>query len=302
MAYHRSADPVLVVESGLHRTARAVLAAGSNQIGTTDDQDIVLRDLTSTGTAFNLLNQDGRVLVQAIDTPVYFQKSKPLFPGQSKHCSSVSHFTCAGIAFSLEMPEPNRTPSITRGRPWPALYTFALIGSVMVALMIAGSLRTWSGQASATSLDTTGTAQEAPKFSHTAFKPSEPINAVLNRLRRRLAESDLESITLTAEPDGSIKAHGQVRPQETAAWHEMGRWLDNATGGRTVLVDDVQATAEPQPLSVQAVWPGKDPYVIDGNGDKRLIGSVLPTGWIINAIDRKRVLVKRGDQVIAVRF
>ncbi len=90
-------------------------------------------------------------------------------------------------------------------------------------------------------------------------------------------------------------------PQQMDQWREAQRWFDSGSGGQTVLVSRVTATAAP-PLAIQAVWPGPHPYVIDGNGEKLFAGAMLHGGWTVDSIAADHVLIRRGSQTLAVRF
>ena len=300
MAHDQSVAPILIVESGLHRTARAALAAGRNRIGTTDDHDIVLSDLLSPGTPFWLEHCDGKVLLQAVDATIDLPGRKQLAPGQSKRCPDGLRFTGGGITFRLDM--PGAAPAQRSGL---MTYMPACIGAVLCLAMLTTVVRL-DAAAPPKALDlaseTTGSLPAPAGPNAPAVQPVRPAGAVLESLRQHLDGAGLESITLTTQPDASIEARGLIAPQQDGAWREAGRWFDTVAGGRAVLVDQVRVATEAPPLAVQAVWPGNSPYVIDGNGDKLFIGSLLASGWTISGIDAKRVLVKRGDQTLAVRF
>ena len=121
-------------------------------------------------------------------------------------------------------------------------------------------------------------------------------------LNRQLALAGLDGISVGLQPDGGVVASGRIIPPRAEAWHAAVRWFDTAAEGRAVLVDRVEVSSVAAFLQIQAVYTGRTPYVIDGEGQKLFIGASLPDGAVIQKIESQRVLVKRGDQVVAVRF
>lgn len=303
MPNERSTAPTLIVEGGVHREARASLKAGPNRAGAAPDNDIVLFDLGPAKTPFALNYRGGAVVLHAVDAPVELSGRKILAVGTSKRCSDGLRFTSGGIPFRLELASPklNRPaqPVRFRLRSYLPVLTGGLLCTALLGLVASLNLAP-SVEASGISSETTGSIPATAVQS--ASESGQQLAATLQGLRQHLAGSGLDSIALSSEPDGSIEARGQIMPQQQTAWLEAGRWFDGTAGGRAVLVDQVRISAEAPPLKVQAVWPGRSPYVIDGSGDKLFIGTILPSGWTISGIDAKHVLVKRGDQTLAVRF
>jgi hypothetical protein len=303
MAYAHAASPVLFVESGLHKAARTALGVGQNRVGAALDNDIVLSDLPA-GTSFVLDHWDGGVLVQAVDLYVDLPGHKSLAPGRSRRFIGDTRFISGGVAFRLEIREAAPALLATPRRSKILTYGSASLGGALCIAML-NVVASVNGAPSAKTPDitfeTTGSIPVSTA-DHVVAKSSEETGATLESLRRHLAVSGLDAITLTAEPDASIEARGQITPQQDAAWRETGRWFDTVARGRGVLVNQVRVSAEPPPLAVQSVWPGHDPYVIDGSGDKLFVGSVLQSGWTISGIDAERVLITHGEQALAVRF
>jgi hypothetical protein len=297
----------LVVETGIHQTARAVLSAGRNQVGRSQDDDIVIADLRNPGTSFALEHRGRSVVLCAADAPIEFLGGKSLQCGQSRRCASGIRFSSGGIAFRLEIAALGpRTPisstSSRFGSRMPVVATGLL---AVITLTTFVSLKAMP--AAVSSVDAKDAKEELTGSIPSASAQAVPSAAQRQRLalaslQQHLANVDLSSLSLTAKPDGSIEASGKISKDQEAAWREVGHWFDGIAGGQVVLVNAVSVAAAPQPLSIQAVWAGPNPYVIDGNGGKNFIGTTLPSGWTISDIDRTRVLVKRDDQVLSVRF
>ncbi|UDL94590.1 hypothetical protein LGH83_19180 [Lichenihabitans sp. PAMC28606] len=297
MAPQATPSTALLVESGVHRTARSALSHGCNRIGSSADNDIVISDLPPGGTAFLLTCENGRTTIEARDATVDLSGRKVLQAGRSRRLPPGASFTSCGVSFRLDgsaLALPARQRASLVANHLPAFVIGVLCTgmlSLVASLNAAPALHPVER-----SIETTGSIPAA----RPVILPE--VSAVVDAFRQKLATTGLEAVTLKAEPDGSIEARGQITPQQAGAWHEASRWFDGAAGGVTVLVDQVSVASDPPPLTVQAVWPGRNPYVIDGSGGKLFIGAILPSGWVVSAIDATRVTIKRGDQITAVRF
>lgn len=313
MANMFPAPPTLVVEDGVHRAARARLCSGRQHVGTAPDSDIVVTDLGPAGTRFALEIEASRVTLHALATPLVLSKGRALKPGRSRRCRGDTRFRCCAVSFRIEAPAaPLRAAGTRRlGRAWslPGLAAAGLVAALLSVL----SLSNTTSKADAPLMAAQGAgpdpaASRSGTFQPFASLPPRPSPAVhrADALRLRLAaylsQAGLGSIVVKAQPEGSIEADGQIAPQQAAVWREVGQWFDGEAAGQVVLVDRVRVAVEPPPLTIQAVWPGRRPYVIDGSGDKLFAGSMLANGWTVSGIEAGRVVLKRGDQVLAVRF
>ncbi len=299
----RNVSAVLIVESGVHQSARAVLANDRSHVGSSAANDIVISDLQVSGTALTLEHR-GQDIVLHADAPVEFAAGKSLAPGKSTRCVSDVSFASGGVSMRLEItgycPEtPFRWVPL-----WPEarLLIAAAVVVAAIVLLIAVSFRAAPVDVqSEDAKEMTGSISTA--MSRKAASSSDQGQvAAIESLRQHLTAVDLGSLAVTAQPDGSIVAQGQISKVQRATWQEAQRWFDNLARGQVTLVNAVGVAAEAKPLSIEAVWPGSIPYLIDGNGDKHFIGSTLSSGWTVAEIDRTHVLIKRGDQSLSVRF
>ena len=303
MTLDRSALPALTVEGGIHRQARAPLARGINRVGSTADCDIVVTDLDHDAPCFSLTVVDGAVVLEPLGLTVELQ-GRPLTPGRTRRCADGARFTCGGVAFRVETASTGAEVAVTKRRSLGWSVPVTAVGVLLASLLIALAPSTAAPPAPSRPASDEAAASVPVDFHAAPVPASRTSTATLLRdIGRRLAAANLDAITLAAQPDGAIEARGQIAPQQLQAWRDVGRWFDGvASAGRTVLVDQVRVGADAPPLTVQAVWPGRRPYLIDGNGDKLFVGAVLANGWTVDGIDATHVLVKRGGQVLAVRF
>jgi hypothetical protein len=301
MAHEVSA--ALVVESGVHHAARAELTAGLNRVGRSTDNDIIISDLQMPETSFALECRGREVELRAGDAEIELVGRKPLARGASRSCVNGLRFTSAGITFRIEIAATDSAAPAESGRSSFGWRLPAVATSVLATIILAVLVSFRAAPLTARPNNVVTTTSSIPPASGQGVASSQSRQQfALEQLRRHLAAVDLGSLVLTAQPDGSIEARGQISKAQETAWREVGHWFDSMAGGQAVLVDAVTISAEVQPLAIQAVWLGQNPYVIDDSGDKLFVGSALPSGWTISGIDRSHVVVKRGDQILAVRF
>ena len=312
----------LTVDGGVHHGARVTLPLGSARVGSDLGNDIVVSDLPG-GTSFRLDQTAGAISLQAEETGVSLPGDVMLHPGQSRSCSGEVSFACGGIAFRVVGLKPSmvtKPASKRMSRTLARRVALAAVLAIAFVTLMPGleSVPAAGGRLShnplpaalmtsasaAISTDVTGAVPAvSPKLQAMVVAPSANTPAQLaTLLRQRLVASGLDAVALVTQPDGSLEAKGQVSPQREVAWRDVSRWFDGVAGGRLVLVDQVRFAVEAPPLALQAVWPGRHPYVIDGDGEKLFVGTVLSSGWTISGISADRVLIKRGDQLQAVRF
>jgi hypothetical protein len=299
VAIEAATIPTLIVESGVHRGARVQLAPGPNRVGSEPDNEIVLSDLEPAETGFILeCVPRSAVVLRAVELPLALADGKRLLPDQARRLTRNTRFSSGGIAFRVEAGHVVRPGRLGRAPLKVAIAGIASVAAlfaVLVALHAAPS--SIALPSSASSADITG--------SITAWHrrdSDDRTNLAMRNLRQHLDDRGLDAVVLTARSDGAVEARGQILPPQKAVWQEVGRWFDGQGGGRVVLIDGVSVSASEQPLTIQSVWPGTNPYVIDGSGGKLFVGTVLASGWTISSIDRARVLMQRGDQSIAIKF
>ena len=295
----------LVVEEGAHRAARVSLEPGRVQVGPGAECDIIITDMEPAG-SFVLEVSDNTIKIGSCKQALSVEKAGDLRPGQSLLCGNGTRFSSGGISFRVEAPEAKRA--------------FARIGSVRLVSAVVGAAACIVGTAALVAhmgprsgprspmaavvrsptadLQSTGSVGARPS----SISLSDRSARLLQEFRKHLVSKGLDSVVLKANPEGAIEASGQIPVQQGDIWREASRRFDALDGGPLVLVDRVTLVTEAAPLTVRAVWPGELAYVVDGSGEKLFVGSVLPTGWTISGIDAKRVQMRRGDQVLAVRF
>ena len=292
--------PSLIVEGGLHRTAVAQVPVGGISVGSDAGSAIVVSDLPA-ASAFRLTWDRRAILLEAVECDAAVN-GRRLARGRSRVIKRASTFTSGGIAFRLEWPQ---APVATSAPAWRR-QSFAAGVACTIALTATAALvaaPSWppgprlAGPPQVAAVSLPAASELAPPV-----KPVHSGVALLGDFRRQLASAGLDGISVDLQPDGGFAASGRILPVKGEAWRAAVRWFDGAAKGRAALLDRVEVTNAATALQIQAVYTGLTPYVIDGEGQKLFLGASLPDGSVIQTIESRRVVVKRGDQLVAVRF
>jgi hypothetical protein len=299
--------PSLLVEGGIHRSAAVEVPVGESDVGSDAANHVVVSDLPAR-TAFRL-KWDGRSLVLSAVGCDADVDGKALCRGRDRRLKRSSSLVVGGIAFRLNLPITADTAGsggLFRGsRSFGACFAggvacvAALAGTALIAApsLPSAPMRFPNELRQTTGGGTAKVVVVAPEAKH-----ARDSTALLKDLRQRLASVGLDEVSVDTQSDGAFEAVGRVVPAKSEAWRAAVRWFDTAAAGRAVLVDRVNVAVAGASLQVQAVYTGLTPYVIDGEGQKLFIGASLPDGSVIQKIEGRSVVVKRGDQLVAVRF
>ena len=129
---------------------------------------------------------------------------------------------------------------------------------------------------------------------------SPTLQGAADALRQQLTTAGLTAIEIVSDA-AAITAKGSIDPTALGKWRDVQQWFDRTFGIAIVLTSQVEAKSPSPgaPLTVQAIWAGAGSYVIDGRGQKLFAGAVVGDGWIVDQIERKRVLLRRGADFLA---
>jgi hypothetical protein len=298
---------LLLVEGGIHRSAGAEVPVGESDVGSDAANDVVVSDLPAPK-AFRL-KWDGRCLVLSAVGCDADVDGKALRRGRDRRLKRSSSLVVGGIAFRLKLPvtaDDAGFGGLPRGS-WRFGAGFACFAAgIACAATLAATALTAAPSPPMHDPDgapeMTGRGAAQVDAIETKEKHARDSATLLQDLRQQLASAGLDEVSVNIQPDGAVEAAGRIVPAKGEAWRAAVRWFDTAAAGRAVLVDRVTVTAAAASLQVQAVYTGLTPYVIDGEGQKLFIGASLPDGSVIQKIGSESVLLKRGDQLVAVRF
>jgi hypothetical protein len=283
---------LLTIEQPGLRPIPARLGLGCHKIGKAVDNDIVLFDEGLDDLHFEL--ETGRpVRLRALGGTVFCADGMELSSGAVRIIDeSHVHFSAGNTSFRIDLPEA--APAPPHRSSW---LKSSLLG-------VAGVVAVMSVLAAISILKAVAVSRPfVPLVSAVAERPPAPNAAqVLPEMIARLNENQIETIDLKVLADGSVRAGGHIAPAQEAAWRQIEHWFDGAYGGRVVLVNQVDKKGGTAPLTVQAVRPGVDGYVIDGEGNKLFIGAIVKDGWRLVSIGSDQLVLRRVSQTLSLRF
>jgi type III secretion protein D len=127
------------------------------------------------------------------------------------------------------------------------------------------------------------------------------LKGAADALRQRLAAAGLTTVEIASDAT-AITARGSIDSAALGKWRDIQQWFDSTFGIAVVLTSQVEAKplSPSAPLTVQAIWAGAGPYVIDGRGQKLFAGAVISDGWVVDRIEQNRVVLRRGADLLAV--
>ncbi len=284
----------LTVENGPQAGASLLLKPGSNLVGSDLDSDIVVTDGLMAAGHF-MVECGPAIVLRALAADVHLQGGKRLGPGETYTACGQVHLMAGSTRFRMDAPKSSVSSVSLDWRS--RLAGPAAIAIAAVALLVIQVPRGDSSVSPRPPLDGTASLRVAKVV------PSVPTSAdLVEALSGRVLAAGLSEVRSGIGADGAVDVSGSLSPGQQAAWADIKHWFDDRYGGRAVLVDHVGVSMPTAPLSVAALHPGASPFVIDRTGHKLFPGSELPDGWRVDSIEPTRVLVRRGDQVLAVRF
>ncbi|KEZ63307.1 SMAD/FHA domain protein [Pseudomonas amygdali pv. tabaci str. ATCC 11528] len=122
---------------------------------------------------------------------------------------------------------------------------------------------------------------------------------------RSWLEGALQDARLTQlrveERGGQLNVEGAFPAAQKSSWLQIQQAFDTRFGQHIVLTPNVQAStalAAPR-VRFQAVWFGRNPYVIDEHGKRVYPGALLPDNWRLESIEGNQVRLVRGDERFA---
>jgi hypothetical protein len=131
-----------------------------------------------------------------------------------------------------------------------------------------------------------------------SMKPVQPASVDAEQaLKAHLAEVGLDHLNLNTQ--GSyFQVSGEVSVGEMQQWQATQRWFDERYG-RTHLLHGAVSLRQVLPtprVRFQAIWTGKDPYVIGDRGQRLYPGASVNDGWMIRRIEPGQVILARDGQ------
>jgi type III secretion protein D len=147
-------------------------------------------------------------------------------------------------------------------------------------------------------------ASAAAPFQRAALPGPETTGAAADALRQHLLAQRIATIDVKPGA-GTVIAAGSITPERQAEWQSAEIWFDETFGQKVMLKSDVAILpAKPVkvPITIQSVWLGDTPYLIDGEGRKYFVGSMLRDGWVLEKVEEGKVLISKDKQPLILRY
>lgn len=278
----------LDVLSGIHHGVRAPIDAEGCTIGSSPVCDLVLADKDVASEHVQLRFYGKQVAVNAIGGAVLIEGSPALKRGYG--CRVKLPITLVVGEAKLRIARNGAAgPMIKRWVPYAAVLAVAIAMVPVVAV-----------QAGISGLLPQRPVSQRDQLMVGSVPMSQSVQSdeeIIHALRERLEQANLGTLALSA--DGRrIDVSGQLPPDRMNDWRDIQRWFDRSHGGRYVLTSLVSAAtvANAPHFVFQAVFFGKNPYVVDARGERRYPGAALPDGWMLKSVENGRIVVVRGGQ------
>ncbi len=288
----------LEVLSGVHSGVRTPIEGASCAIGSSWNCDVVLADKDVAPDHLRLRFYGKLVAIDAIGGDVAIEGRQSLVRGYG--CRVNLPVTLSVGEARLRIARDRAEGQAMRRWATYAVGILAVVAAPVLALQ-AGLFEFMPRQAMA---------HAEPSREYVASIPAQPFpgmpasaslaasdSDVANGLKERIETAGLDTLTLSA--DGRrIEVSGEIPAARMTDWGEIQRWFDRTHGGRYILTSLVStaAVANAPSFTFQAVWFGKNPYIIDARGERRYPGAPLQDGWMLKAIEPGGILVVRDGE------
>jgi type III secretion protein D len=301
----------LNVLSGLHAGSDVIFGETALVVGGDLNSDVVLLDQGIALQHVRLEPKSTSLMVQAL-APDVTVNSEDLEVNGTTEVSFPVLIEIGPVALRIDGPAPPALAVIdafnSAVASVPKRPSFRLPASVIVAIMaLAGLVLVVYPFIQMTSdLGSAPTEQPELSMGGAAASMGLPASSLdpedgAAHLRRDILAAGLQSVTAAAV-DGHVEATGTLTPDLQDSWQAIERGFDEKYAGRLLLIDKVAITSAPTApkLGFEAVSLGEEPFVVIA-GRRHKTGSVID-GWSIVAIERARIVIRRGDQSLSLTY
>jgi hypothetical protein len=282
----------LRVTKGKHAGAVQDLQYMPLVIGSSLDADIVLTDEAVLTKHLRLTPGVSTAGLEPLDGEV-LSEGRSIYPGGKAQVRYPLRIALGGAELEIAQ---KRVAGL---RPAANLALLGALFAIFAAIIYSGI----AGKGSSLH-----TLQEPAPAAATLVKLAGPdtelTKAAAEALRFHLASLNIDTVTIT-QGEGTVGAHGTVEAERKDDWHSLEIWFDENFGQHVVLQSNVSAAPENRPkapIALQAVWAGKFPYIIDGEGNKHFEGSKIRDGWIVEKIEEGGTTIRKGKEALMIKY
>lgn len=286
----------LIVKTGRHTGATEALDAKASVLGSSLDSDIVLTDSSVASAHVRLLPTERGLDVEAIGGDVVSPKETI---AQGNH--ALLRYPAEISLGDVQIEVVGMAGASSLSIPQRAMVIGAAVGFVFflgARAYLNEPVQRVQSAASAPVSEGTGPDSQSGRQSVAEAK------AAVEAFGEHLQSMGLQSILLTSRP-GTVLASGTLEPERKDDWQAAQMWFDGKYGPRLSVQADVVFASRKMakaPIAIQSVWAGQFPYVIDGDGNKFFEGAKLKDGWRLDKIEDGRILIKRDQDTLSVKF
>ncbi|WP_434681702.1 SMAD/FHA domain protein [Pseudomonas sp. R1-18] len=290
----------LEILDGLHKGIALALDKAVYRVGTASDTDLILGDAGVAARHLVLRLAGAQLAIEATGGDVGIMDANGnatlLQQGHGQRVRMPVELRIGEARLRLRGSQPladhaaASKSSLTPSAPGRRAIVLA---SLLVLLMLSGALAFGMR-----------TEPQAPTQLHSALHTSPMHTPTVEQARAWLDQSlkDAElSQVQTRAYGGQLTVEGSYPAQLKDRWLEIQQTFDARFGQHVVLTPRVQAlaaVAKPR-VRFQAVWFGRNPYVIDEHGKRLYPGASLQDNWVLEGIEGGQVRLVRGHERFA---
>jgi len=280
----------LDVLSGIHHGVRAPIEGNACTIGSSPTCDLVLADRNVAPEHLRLRFYGKQTAIDAVGGAVVIEGRQSLERGYGCRVKLPVNLIIGDAKLRIGR-NSTSAPTVRRWAPYAGAIVLALVMTPIMAVQagISDLLPKKAAHALPGDKLTVGSVPIRP-----ALHSDQDVVAIL---RDKLEKANLGVLSISA--DGRrIGISGQIPQEQMNAWRDVQQWFDRSFGGRYVLTSLVSAAAvaDAPHFIFQAVFFGKNPYVVDARGERRYPGASLQDGWMLKSIENGQILVVKGEQ------
>jgi Inner membrane component of T3SS, periplasmic domain/Inner membrane component of T3SS, cytoplasmic domain len=290
------------VLEGSHAGATLELGAGKYRFGRSHDADVVLTDAGLAPLHFSIELAKKGASVTSMEGPVTLDGCAAAASKDSARLHFPFELAVDGVRLRVDGPEAANWGQVAfrwydRCEDWVKkqnrTHVIAALAIVPIAIFALGATGTTGEVADASQADLSRTTTSAM-----------PVSKAVEILQSKAVEAGLPA-QLVIEPAGeAIAVRGTLAQDQMAAWQRVRQDFDAAFGNRYAFDSQItMGSAATRPLlDLQAIWSGSPPYVITMSGERLGEGDRLISGWTIETIESRRVVLSQGDQRVTLTY
>lgn len=302
--------PELRVVGGLHKGVCVALEGDSYSLGSTANEDIVLRDagVKPQHAVLRIVGQDVRVEAMGGDLTVGGELllvghgCRLRMPVDILIGEASLHLSRNGDSTSLIAKHVQ--PAIAQIVKRPMIAASGVLFCALVATVASNGVQQSTDEhitkLNLNEVQTAALVSEQHVNDSGALPPgqSEPLNGTsIEHAKAKLSEMLQAAgiLTLNVEAlDGQLLVNGRISEEQELAWLATQRWFDETYAGKAiVLTSQVAIGGGSTPdLRLGAIWYGERPYVVLDDGLQYYEGANLGSGWVVQKITEDRLILK----------